>query len=347
MELHLTSYKLYTAVAFETTSMSTLGVLGKEFLAFGQSNWRRLFRWLAILSMLLSTLYVLSFPTLMAAMTGYITTYEAYVEDYNQNLLPLRQVLNRPIAYIIQDSYRIGNYSKPFVITRGNDELTKAVCDYALATDTSDLITKCNLYPYTPDTKQDQVKTFSVNETSTWTYNGESKELEAPSLNITWLANMTSNLSPDIQYFYYTEEEPQGDIYDANWIKYHGSCKPSETYQWGFSYIFLFMVSIFNFIWSCIMVGMWFDTSRASRMYKSGRRPGLLRSVLDLSKVIREEIGDRAESMEEEELRQSLRSSDGALVIPKEVLKVSRTGTSEEVAKKRGWRRKLTKGSTF
>jgi hypothetical protein len=85
------------------------------------------------------------------------------------------------------------------------------------------------------------------------------------------------------------------------------SCKPGETYQWGFSYIFLFMVSIFNFIWSCIMVGMWLDTRRRSRVYKSGRRPGLLRSVVEYAAAIREEIGEQAGDLEEEELRQRLR----------------------------------------
>ena len=62
MELHLTSYKMYAAVAFKTTSLSALGVLAKEFLAFGKGTWRRFFRWLAMLSMILSTFYVLAFP---------------------------------------------------------------------------------------------------------------------------------------------------------------------------------------------------------------------------------------------------------------------------------------------
>jgi hypothetical protein len=84
-EMLLTSYKLYTALAFETTTMSILSVLGKEFLAFAKGTWKLFFRRLAILSMLLSNLYILSFPTLMAAMTGYITTYQPYIEDYNHS----------------------------------------------------------------------------------------------------------------------------------------------------------------------------------------------------------------------------------------------------------------------
>jgi hypothetical protein len=37
--------------------------------------------------MLVSTLHVLSFPTVMAAMTGYLTAYEPYIEDYDGNLM--------------------------------------------------------------------------------------------------------------------------------------------------------------------------------------------------------------------------------------------------------------------
>jgi hypothetical protein len=126
------------------------------------------------------------------------------------------------------------------------------------------------------------------------------------------------------------------------------SCKPGETYQWGFSYIFLFMVSIFNFIWSCIMVGMWLDTRRRSRVYKSGRRPGLLRSVVEYAAAIREEIGEQAGDLEEEELRQRLRGSRGRLVVPKDEVKVRRVEANKgELVERKGWKRSLTRGSTF
>lgn len=125
MEMHFTSYKLYAAVAFETTTMGTLGVLAKEFLAFGKRTRRRFFRWLAMLSMLLSTLYVLSFPTLMGAMTGYITTYELYVENHDHNLIEWGKV--RRVTNIIQDADRLLRYDKPLIITEADTELRNAV----------------------------------------------------------------------------------------------------------------------------------------------------------------------------------------------------------------------------
>ena len=126
MEMHKTSYKLYTSLAFSTTSLTTLGVLGKEFLSFGKGTWKRFFRWLGILSMLLSTLYVISFPTLMAAMTGYITTSEAYIEDSDRNLIEWSNVKELYLVGVVEDSHRI-NYTRPLVATQYNTALVAAI----------------------------------------------------------------------------------------------------------------------------------------------------------------------------------------------------------------------------
>lgn len=191
-----------------------------------------------------------------------------------------------------------------------------------------------------------------VNKSSYWTFEGKGTNLTPPTLNITWCMNMTLEkaTSTKIKDYFYTDatDNPrQGDNYSGEYLLAHGSCKPNETYQWGFSYIFLFMVSIFNFVWSCIMVGMWFDTARESRMYKSGRRPGLLRSIMDFSAVIREELGDGVDRLEEDDIRKALKDSGGALLIPKQELRMTRTGTDNSSVNRRGWRRNLTKGSTF
>lgn len=106
MEMHFTSYKMYAAIAFETTTMGTVGVLAKELLAGSDGTWKRFFHWLAILSMFLSTFYVLSFPTLLAAMTGYITTSEPYVRNDEGNLVKFYQV--QPVRYVVEDASRVG-----------------------------------------------------------------------------------------------------------------------------------------------------------------------------------------------------------------------------------------------
>jgi hypothetical protein len=66
-----------------------------------------------MLSILLSTVYVLAFPTLMAAMTGYITKTEPYVEDLDKNLVAMEKL--EAVAYVVNDAKRIG-YDRPLVV---------------------------------------------------------------------------------------------------------------------------------------------------------------------------------------------------------------------------------------
>lgn len=128
MEKHPTSYKMYMALAFRTTSVPTLGVLGKEFLAFGERSWNRLFRWLGVLCMLLGTVYVLAFPTLMGAMTGYITTFKPYIEDINGNLVAWNETAK--VIYVINDAERLADtFAKQLVVTvtDGDSEVLQAI----------------------------------------------------------------------------------------------------------------------------------------------------------------------------------------------------------------------------
>lgn len=68
---------------------------------------------------------------------------------------------------------------------------------------------------------------------------------------------------------------------------------------------------------------------------------------MDYSAAIRAEIGTEAEYLEEEELRKRVRESGGALVVPKTELRVARADTGLDGARKRSWKRSLTRGSTF
>lgn len=123
-----TSYKMYATVALQTTSWTMLGVVAKEFLCFGEKSWARFFRWLAMFSMLVSTLYVLAFPTLMAAMTGYITTYEPYVEDRDQDLKEWSKV-DEIVRTISSGGLGLGFEQGALYVTAKDEELVRTVDD--------------------------------------------------------------------------------------------------------------------------------------------------------------------------------------------------------------------------
>ncbi|KAH4191342.1 hypothetical protein HBH42_123790 [Parastagonospora nodorum] len=338
MEGQGVGWRMYAGVAFETTGLGALGIWGKEMLASGKGVERKRWwkRWLAMVSMFLSTFYVLSFPTLMAAMTGYIATSEPYLEDSEGNLIAFEKI--DPVIYVVNDAARIG-YEKPLVVGLKDVDMTEAVESYISAITSNDSIpsdSDPHIYPqFTTATK--------------WSFNTTSISLDSPTLNITGYPALPveeNGISPASSSLYSTSGR-QSTPYNATYLLAHGSCKPGENYQWGFSYIFLFMISIFNFIWACIMVGMWLETRHNSRLYRHGRRPGLLRSIVEFAAVLREEIGEQAGDMEDEELRKRLRESSAKLRVPEGEMRVRRVDTGDEGMRKRGWRRRLTRGSTF
>lgn len=70
----------------------------------------------AMIFMIMSMIFVLAFPTLVSAMTGYTTNREAFITDSQQNLIPFASFI--PVAYIIHDGWRInltGDYFVPFI----------------------------------------------------------------------------------------------------------------------------------------------------------------------------------------------------------------------------------------
>lgn len=96
------------------------------------------------------------------------------------------------------------------------------------------------------------------------------------------------------------------------------------------------------------MIGMWLDTRRGSRSYRSGRRPGLLRSIVEYAAALREEIGEDLVDMEEDDIRERLRWGKGKLAVPGREVRVRRVDTTDDKGmRRREWKRSLTKGSTF
>lgn len=181
-----------------------------------------------------------------------------------------------------------------------------------------------------------------LNKNSTFVFENTTTHLPPPTLDITY------NLS---DHYYTLTRVPSARTaayLPESYLLAHASCSPGAAYQWGFSYIFLFMISIFNFVWACVVVGMWLDVRARSRVYAAGRRPGLLRSVLDLAGVLGEEVGDDGR-IGEGEIRRRVRRGGGKLVVPRGETRIVRVGSGrgDGDEDKGGWRRRLTKGSTF
>jgi hypothetical protein len=68
-------------------------------------------------------------------------------------------------------------------------------------------------------------------------------------------------------------------------------CVPGTTYQWGFSSTWITVVTTVTAVWWWGMFGLWFDAQKNSLLWRSGRRSGLYRDILDVSNALQEALG--------------------------------------------------------
>jgi hypothetical protein len=96
--------------------------------------------------------------------------------------------------------------------------------------------------------------------------------------------NTTEIDDPDPQYF----SEANFDwIYGTNAV----TCVPSNTYQWGFSSNWVIVVVAVTTVWCWGMFGLWFDAQKNGLLWRSGRRSGIYRDILDVSNALQEALG--------------------------------------------------------
>jgi hypothetical protein len=74
---------------------------------------------LAMVSIITAMIYVLAWPTLASAMTGYTSASGAFVIDTAQNLISFSSFV--PVAYIIHDGWRIQR-TGDFIVTTSMGE---------------------------------------------------------------------------------------------------------------------------------------------------------------------------------------------------------------------------------
>lgn len=159
---------------------------------------------------------------------------------------------------------------------------------------------------------------FGHNDTNSTFNNGDRTfRLSAPSLNISALsANYScfwgpgSSFDPTTCFFGAGWQDPRSqeypfkgpdnvaftisnsnDKYDINYIKANGVCQQLSTYQWGFSFLLLFVFMLFTAVWALGTYVLWRDAYLNSRLDRASRDMGTLRAVLDYAATIKKDLG--------------------------------------------------------
>ncbi len=116
-----------------------------------------------------------------------------------------------------------------------------------------------------------------------------------------------------------------GKQYHEDFLYPRGTCRAMQKYVWGFSLLLLFIVSIFTMLFTFIMIALWVSADRGSYLARERRKLGPFRAVMDLAKVVNEELGPEADSLSDEELIKRLERSSNGMMYSKETLRVFRS----------------------
>lgn len=300
MQSRPVSYQTYGAVAFQTGSVNSMW---QYVRAVGSQRFRPSARGFCVFgTMALTTLYVVSMPTLYSAMTGYAALAAPSIE-LGDNCPVLGNCSIHPCGGpgspangLSGNGFNAGwgycldpmrfYYGPPYLIATNDPEdpvrqyYDKYKADYEAAASDPRCLGNSTRATCPPLAKSSVLTQDGV----------KIKDLGPPLLNIqlfpadTWLCGdlivHTSDLLAD----------------DAT-----GICTAGSQYQWGFSFLLLFLVCILQFIWAAAMYALWIDVQRNSDKSGADRdtaftveaamRPTLLKSAIAIASQAEQQYG--------------------------------------------------------
>ena len=87
-----------------------------------------------------------------------------------------------------------------------------------------------------------------------------------------------------------------------------GKCTPTEKYQWGFSFLILFLTSLFTAIWFCAVLTLSSQERYRTDVPNYGYTPHFWRAVADLGRILSAEVGDDGHVLPTPELKRTMKS---------------------------------------
>ncbi|ROW10428.1 hypothetical protein VMCG_01603 [Cytospora schulzeri] len=245
----------------------------------------------AMVFMVTTMVFVMVFPTLASAMTGYTAKNEAVIKLADSTQTPFAEFFER-LDYTIHDAYRV-NLTADFHVISHADMSHYLLMDY---------IPQYGIRNDTPS---------NWSWIGLWPENIDHIELQSPTLDITVYDGKVSD-----EAFLCTQNN---ETYSLPYISEHAVCQPAttslkQTYQWGFSVLQLEVTLILLTFWT---FGVWIMWLRAHlELTSRGKHevPHGLKAVLYLADSIRDDfdsIGEEAESLSDEELRRHAKEQLG------------------------------------
>ncbi|MCJ1266805.1 hypothetical protein MMC22_006690 [Lobaria immixta] len=294
LEASSVSYQLYATMVFDTTSLwSTWSTLKAIFTGHGWRG-RAFLAWFFVAS-----IYVLGFPALMSAATGYVSPSTAGLRMPDQTFV----------------SSTSGEIVHCFNITNGaliglkNETLIfgPSIQDYQ-----SEPRSSLNLtYPMFM-TMVEYESNFAHSQRS---YGGPlngTNVTDYGSSDFGPQTQYTTNITLNGTFYKFNNYDPIFDWSRAYCYKNQSLpdnlssmayCFPESYFVWGFSSLLLYIICSLQIAWTVGMLIVWLDANINSQLCRTGRTTrGSLRAALDIAEAIREVLGEESCAYQDAEI---------------------------------------------
>ncbi|OTA56503.1 hypothetical protein K449DRAFT_306300, partial [Hypoxylon sp. EC38] len=247
----------------------------------------------SIIFIVWSMLFLIRWPTLASAMTGYTTLNKAFVPDNNGNYIPFSDF--QPIAYIIHDGWRV-NLTSDQVVSYFRSTYSNVSSNgfFGLR-----------------------------NTSSTW---NSIYHLDSPVLNIS-----AFYIDPRSGFHGFNWTDPRGaeyeelftdpsnlcftysnQTYPLAYIKEKGACQPvQDQFEWGFSFIQAFFAVTNSTIWTVGTYIIWLKAQFQLPLQGQAETPRGWRAILILAENINRELrgaGIDAHSLTDRQLKKKIKN---------------------------------------
>ncbi|KAF6825230.1 hypothetical protein CMUS01_09902 [Colletotrichum musicola] len=290
--------------------------------------------------------FILAFPTLGSAMSGYQTNSGAFVRGYGGELIKYSDF--DFVAYVIHDGWRVnltGDFAVTYAKSSYSSNTEQLVNDRYGSYLPGNYYSFCAALPTSYQDDEDLIKEWEDDNpensrcsvqlgVSSYTkeygfFGLEQKKstfmnqtLDAPVLNISafYIPEQYGDdlfgrnwTDPRTQQSPFLDKEALrlaylkgNETYDLRYVKSNGSCQPvvemgadlndsvRETYQWGFSFVQLFVMMILLLLWTVGTTWVWLKASMTFNLrgLRRSDKPKGFKGVLELAAAIRRELPD-------------------------------------------------------
>jgi hypothetical protein len=150
----------------------------------------------------------------------------------------------------------------------------------------------------------------SINEASTFKYNGHDYQLSSPTLELKPLSVPVMQGEPVVIWTKFPTFVYNGQVLTVDDVQNRGICQPQKVYQWGFSFILLFAFLVTATALSTALYVFWLFTTEATSNVETTSVYGLFKTAIEVGEHIRADLGDDVQRMSESGIRRELKERE-------------------------------------